>query len=153
MFAVRRLRLRSAAVLLLAAATLSWSCGKRADPVQEAIDAIAKAANARDESALFAHVSPGFQGADGSSFADAQSLVRRAFAAYEILGVTFKDVKIERAEGAARVRFRAEMSGQPRKIGGLDGLLPSSASYDFDLRMVPDGGTWKVAWAQWTRAS
>ena len=112
-----------------------------------------KAANARDESALFTRVAPAFQAGDGSSLADAHSLVKRAFAAYEILDVKVSNVQIERSEGAARVRFRADMSGQPRKIGGLDGLLPSSAKYDFDLRMVPEGGAWKVAWAQWTPAS
>jgi hypothetical protein len=129
------------------------ACGDKADPVRESIDAMTKAANARDESALFSRVAASFQAGDGSSLADAQSLVKRAFAAYEILDVKVSNVQIERSEGAARVRFRADMSGQPRKIGGLDGLLPSSAKYDFDLRMVPDGGTWKVAWAQWTPAS
>ena len=131
----------------------SVACGAKGDPVQDSIDAMAKAANARDEAALFARVASNFQAGDGSSLADARELVRRAFGAYEILNVTFSNVQIERAEGAARVRFRADMSGQPRKIGGLDGLLPSSAKYDFDVRMVPDGGTWKVAWAQWTPAS
>lgn len=135
-----------------AAALLSAGCGKKRDPVRDAVDALAKAADARDENALFSHVAPNFQAADGSGLADAKALVERAFAAYEILDVKFSNVQIERAEGAARVRFHAEMSGQPRKVGGLDGLLPSSAKYDFDLRMVPDGGTWKVAWAQWTQA-
>ena len=134
------------------AVLFSAGCGAKRDPVRDAVDAMAKAANARDESALFSHVAGNFQAADGSGLAEAKSLVQRAFAAYEILNVTFSNVQIERAEGAARVRFRAEMSGQPRKIGGLDGLLPSSAKYDFDLRMVPEGGTWKVAWAQWTQA-
>jgi len=147
MTAVTRLALSLVCVTLLLPA-----CAKKGDPVRDAVDAMAKAANARDESALFSHVAANFQAADGSGLAEARSLVQRAFAAYEILHVTFSDVQIERSEGAARVRFRAEMSGQPRKIGGLDGLVPSSAKYDFDVRMVPDGGSWKVAWAQWTQA-
>jgi hypothetical protein len=137
---------------LVCVALLFSACAKKGDPVRDAVDAMAKAANARDESALFSHVAPSFQAANGSGLEEAKSIVRRAFAAYEILNVAFSNVQIERSEGAARVRFRAEMSGQPRKIGGLDALLPSSAKYDFDLRMVPDGGTWKVAWAQWTQA-
>ena len=63
-----------------------------------------------------------------------------------------RDVAIERAEGAARVRLRADLSGKPRKIGGLEGLVPSSSAYDFELRLVPEGGAWKVAWAQWNPA-
>ncbi len=62
------------------------------------------------------------------------------------------DVTIERAEGAARVRFRAELSGQPRQASGLAGLLPSSETYRFDVRLVPDGSRWKVAWASWEPA-
>jgi hypothetical protein len=144
---------RALACAIPAAALLSGACGAKGDPVRDSIDAMTKAANARDESALFSHVAASFQAGDGSSLSEARSLVSRAFAAYEILNVNVSNLQIERAEGAARVRFRAEMSGQPRKIGGLDALLPSSAKYDFDLRMVPDGGTWKVAWAQWTPAS
>ena len=75
--------------------------------------------------------------------------MRRYFAAYEILDVKMKDLTIERAPEAARARFRAELSGQPRKIGGLDGLLPSASTYNFDVRLVPDGKRWKVAWASW----
>jgi hypothetical protein len=134
-----RLRALGAFALALASSVFSCGCGRKGDPVGDAVDAMAKAANARDESALFSHVAANFQAADGSGLAEAKALVQRAFAAYEILDVTFSDVQIERSEGAARVRFRADMSGQPRKIGGLDGL-------------VPDGGTWKVAWAQWTQA-
>jgi hypothetical protein len=148
-----RRRALGAFALALASSVFSSGCGRKGDPVRDAIDAMAKAANARDESALFSHVAADFQAADGSGLAEAKALVQRAFGGYEILDVTFSNVQIERSEGAARVRFRADMSGQPRKIGGLDGLLPSSARYDFDVRMVPDGGTWKVAWAQWTQAS
>jgi hypothetical protein len=129
------------------------ACGNGGDPVQATLEAIVKAANARDAKALFQRVAPGFQAADGSGFAEAQSTVERYFAAYETLDVSIRDVQIERAEGAARVRLRATLSGQPRRIGGLDGLVPSSAAYDFDLRLVPEGGAWKVSWAQWNPAN
>lgn len=128
------------------------ACGSGGDPVRATLDAVVKAADARDAKALFQRFAPGFQAADGSGFAEAQSTVERYFAAYEILDVSIRDVRIERAEGAARVRLRATLSGQPRRIGGLEGLVPSSAAYDFDLRLVPEGGTWKVSWAQWNPA-
>jgi hypothetical protein len=41
------------------------------------------------------------------------------------------------------------MSGQPRRIGGLEGLVPSSAAYDFDVRLTNESGVWKALWAQW----
>jgi len=141
--------LRWAAALGILALT---ACGRHGDPVKESLDAMVKAANDRDVDALFGHVSPSFQGADGSGLADARAIVQRMFAAYEILNVTLGDVRVERGEGAARVRLRAQMSGQPRKVGGLGGLVPSSAAYDFDLRLNREGDAWKVAWAQWNPA-
>lgn len=135
-----------AVLLAFGAAT---SCARSGDPVRESLDAIVKAANARDAGALFERVSANFEAADGSGLADAKANVGRYFAAYEILSVSIRDVRIERGEDAARVRLSAEMSGQPRKIGGLEGLFPSSASYDFDFRMTLEDGRWKVTWAQW----
>jgi hypothetical protein len=117
--------------------------------VREGLDDMARAAHRRDAVALFERVTAGFQSDEGSSRADAEALVRRMFAAYEILDVTLSDVSIERSENAARARFRAQLSGQPRKIGGLDGLFPRSSIYDFDVRLVPEDGRWKVAWASW----
>jgi hypothetical protein len=102
----------------------------------------------RDASAFFDR-GPDFQAADGSTRADAEALLRRYFAGYEILDVIVSDVTIEKADNAARVRFRAELSGQPRKIGGLDSFLPRTSSYDFDMRLTPEAGKWKVAWAEW----
>lgn len=131
---------------------LAGACSHGGDPVRETLDATVKAANARDTKELFSRVAPNFQAADGSGLADARAAVDRDFAAYEILGVTIRDVRIERGEGAARVRLRAEMSGQPRKIAGLEGLVPSAAAYDFDLRLTQDGGKWQIAWARWNPA-
>jgi hypothetical protein len=145
---------RSARLLL--AAFLVWgacsACGPSGDPVRGSLDAMVKAANARDAGALFDHVAANFESADGSSLADAKASVGRYFAAYEILDVSIRDVQIERGKNAARVRVRAQMSGQPRRIGGLEGIFPSSAAYDFDMRLVAENGKWKVAWAQWNPA-
>jgi len=136
------------AALLLALAA-GGGCRKSGDPVRESLDDLARAAHRRDAGALFENVTAGFQSGEGSSRADAESLVRRLFAAYEILDVTLSDIAVERSENSARARFRAELSGQPRKIGGLDGLFPRSSVYDFDVRLLPEEGRWKVAWASW----
>jgi hypothetical protein len=135
----------TALLLALAAA----ACRKSGDPARESLDEMTRAAHRRDAAAVFDRVTAGFQSGDGSSRADAEALVRRTFAAYEILDVKLSNVSIERSENAARARFRAELSGQPRKIGGLEGLFPSTSAYDFDVRLEPEDGRWKVAWASW----
>ena len=62
-------------------------------------------------------------------------------------------MKIERSEGAALARFQAKLSGEPRKLGGLAGILPRSSTLRFEVRLVPDGGRWKIAWASWNQLS
>ena len=120
---------------------LAAGCHRAGDPVRETIDDLARAANRRDAE-------------DGTDRAEAVTTVRRYFAAYEKLSVEMKDVTIERSEAAALVRFRADLSGKPSKLGGgvLEGLIPSNSSWQFELRLVPVEGKWRIAWATWTPA-
>jgi hypothetical protein len=139
---------RAAAISVLALVCL-FGCAKKRDPIRETIDAVVKAANARDTAALMDQVAPEFEAADGASRLDLEMRLNQYFAAYEILNVSVTDVKIEKGNGAAFVRLRAQMSGQPRSVGGLSGLLPSEAKYDFEMRLVNDGEAWKLGWAAW----
>ncbi len=130
------------------------ACGPKTDPVQQTLDGIVEGAEDRQAAAIVERLSPDFQAADGSGRPDAEANLRRYLAAYESLGVRISELTIERAAGAARARFRADLSGSPRKIGGLEGLLPRTSAYRFDLRLVPaEGGRWVVTWASWEPAS
>ncbi|MEO8349501.1 MAG: hypothetical protein ABI610_11355 [Acidobacteriota bacterium] len=145
---------RIAVALVLAFLALAAGCGPATDPVQQTIDGIVEGAQDRDSNAIAERLAPDFQAADGSGRVDAEATLRRYLAAYESLDVRISDLTVERAAGAARARFRADLSGSPRKIGGLDGLLPRSSAYRFDLRLAPaDGGRWLVTWASWEPAS
>jgi len=137
---------RTLALVLVAA---SFACAKPTDPVRATIDAVVKAANARDADALLARVALDFEAADGTGRNEVEARLKGYFAAYETLHVEVSDVQIERGEAAARVRLRADMTGQPRSVGGFGGLLPSAAKYDFDLRLVREGNEWKLAFAGW----
>lgn len=134
---------------LVLALFFSAACGEKADPVRQTLDRLVRAAQARDREAVLENVTADFRDAGGGGFGDARETLRRFFAAYEIINVRMRDLTIERAPEAARARFRMEFSGQPRKIGGLDALLPSVSACDFDVRLVPDGRRWKIAWASW----
>lgn len=135
-------------VLVLAAA----ACGEKGDPARRTIDGIVAAAEKRDAAAVVERLASDFQAADGSGRAEAEATLRRYLAAYERLGVRISDLQMERAAGAARARFRADLSGTPRKIGGLEGILPRTSTYRFDLRLAPSDqgqGRWLVTWASW----
>ncbi len=141
--------MKRAAVFL---ALFAAFCGSGGDPARETLDRVAKAANARDAGAVAAELAADYRDASGSGRAEIEQTLRGYFAPYEIVQVRLSDVVIERAEGAARARFRADLSAQPRQGSGLAGLLPSAASYRFDVRLVPDGSRWKIAWASWEPA-
>jgi hypothetical protein len=137
--------------LILCALVAAGACGEKGDPARRTIDEIVAAAEKRDAGAIVERLAPDFQAADGSGRADAETTLRRYLAAYERLSIRISDLTIERAAGAARARFRADLSGTPRQIGGLEGLIPRSSAYRFDLRLAPaaDGGRWLVSWATW----
>ena len=61
-------------------------------------------------------------------------------------------VESDRDGQAARVRCVVEFSGEARKAFGLEGLLPPSAVYRFDLDVAEEGGSWKVRGATWEPA-
>jgi hypothetical protein len=61
-------------------------------------------------------------------------------------------VESERDGAAARVQCVVDFSGQARKAFGLDGLLPPSAVYRFDLDVADEDGTWRVRTASWEPA-
>jgi hypothetical protein len=145
-------RFLAAAALALLVATAT-GCREKSDPVRQALDRLVAAAKERNAGDFVASLAPDFQAADGTGRADAEATVRRFFAAYESLDVRISDVSVERAADAARVRFRADLSGKPRSIGGLEGLLPATSAYRFDLRLSPgEGGRWLVTWASWENA-
>jgi hypothetical protein len=141
--------MKRAAFLLVVFAAF---CRGGGDPARETLDRVARAADARDAGAVASELAGDYRDATGSGRADVEQTLRGYFAAYEIVQVRLSGVVIERAEGAARARFRADLSAQPRQGSGLAGLLPSSSAYLFDVRLVPDGSKWKIAWASWEPA-
>lgn len=138
--------------LALAVAAGAPGCGEKGDPVKASLDRIVRAVHERDAGSFMDNVAADFTAAEGTTRPEALEMVRRYFAAYAILDVTLRDLTIERAENAARARFTAQLQGQPQKFGGLDAILPRTSSWKFELRLVPDGSRWKIAWASWEPA-
>jgi hypothetical protein len=145
------MRTLAAATLLVLALTPACS-RKPADPVAALLAELEAAAEARDAERFGERLSPGLRSADGLGRPEALAQLRRYFAAYESVAIEVYGVEVERQEGAARVRCVVEFSGQARKAFGLEGLLPPSAVYRFELDVADDGGTWRVRSATWEPA-
>jgi hypothetical protein len=121
------------------------------DPVMACLEGAILAAESRDAEGVMSRVAEGFRDAEGGGKVEAAGLVRRTLATYESLSLGLSDVAIERGEAAAHARFRVRMSGRPRAVAGLEGLLPRSSRWSFDARLEAGPGGWKIVWASWTR--
>jgi hypothetical protein len=130
------------------AAVVACSRGP-SDPVQDLLEELEAAAEARDADRFGARLSEGFQGAHGVGRADSLATLRRYFAAYESVGLEVYGVEIDRDETTAEVRCVIEFAGRARQLGGLPGLLPPAAVYRFELGVAEEEGLWRVRQAAW----
>ncbi|MCC6128326.1 MAG: hypothetical protein IT186_00250 [Acidobacteria bacterium] len=130
---------------------LAGGCRKSGDPVRQTLDEIAAAAGKTDDGAVLSRISETFRGPGGESKADLAAEVKRYFFAYESLDVTLSDVVIEKGPDRARAVFVAGLSGTAKKIGGLDGILPRTSKWKFEVTLVLEQEKWRIATGKWER--
>jgi hypothetical protein len=121
------------------------------DPVQAVVEGAVKAAEKRDADAVVAFLAPAFRDAGGGDRDEVAATVRRYLAGYEGLSLKVSNLVIERGPGSAQARFTMAMSGTPRAVAGLEGWLPRTSRWRFDLRLEPGDRGWKITHAAWTR--
>ncbi|MBN2371911.1 MAG: nuclear transport factor 2 family protein [Vicinamibacteria bacterium] len=144
-FATLALAFSSALMLIL--------CHEPHDPIRALLVQLESAAERKDASAILSRLTPDFRCASGASRDDAASLLHRYFSAYETFRLDIYDVAVEREESRAVLRCRVDFCGKTRSFGGLNALLPPSAMYRFDLRLVLMGDRWSVREAHWEELS
>lgn len=136
-------------IALVVAAPAVDGCRKAGDPVRGTLDAVVRAVEKGDADGVARSLSGSFHDAQGTGKAEVQLTLKRYLAAYEGLSVSLGKLEITRSPELARATFRATVSGTPRKIGGLDGILPRSTSLEFEVTLAPEDGTWRLTWASW----
>jgi len=130
-------------------ATVACSGGP-SDPVQELLEDLEAAAEARDADRFGARLSEDFRPVRGRGRADSLATLRRYFAAYESVGLEVYGVEVDRDSATAQVRCVVEFAGRARQLGGLSGLLPPAAVYRFELGVgEEEDGVWRVEQAAW----
>jgi hypothetical protein len=137
--------------LLALVIAIAAGCPRAGRPCRGALP-VEAAAEARDPDRFAERLAPAFRGAHGLGRPEALAQLKRYFAAYESVAIEVYGVESERDGSAARVRCVVEFSGQARKAFGLEGLLPPSAVYRFDLDAADEEGTWRVRGANWEPA-
>jgi hypothetical protein len=138
-------------LLVLSSLVVLSACRKHADPVRSALDAVVAAAEKRDAGAILKRISADYRDSQDNGRAELEGTVRRYLFAYDTLSVALADVKIERSANEALASFRADLSGTPTKVGGLDAWFPRSSAWRFEVRLVEEKGEWRFVWASWTR--
>lgn len=122
---------------------LVLACQKQ-DPIAGAIHEVAEAAEDRDASAVVEMLSPSYEGR-----AEIESTLRRYFFAYRSVNVSIKDLQTWENGPVGQARFRVDFAGVAKEISGIDQLVPSSASYQFEVWLTKEGGDWKISAAKW----
>jgi hypothetical protein len=132
---------------------LASACSRPpADPVEALLAELEAAAEARDAERFAERLAPAFCGGHGLGRDEALLQLKRYFGAYESVAIDVYGVEAEREAASARVRCVVEFSGKARQAFGLEGLLPPSAVYRFELEVADEAGTWRVRRAAWTPA-
>lgn len=136
-------------LLLTAAVVAASACRGAGNPAEEMVRSLTRAADHRDAPAIVAALSPDFEGSAGMGRPEVDAELRRLFAAYASVDVSVSDLETVPYPDFTLARFRVEFRGAVRRIGGLEGILPTSARYRFELRLVPEGRRFRVASAHW----
>jgi len=135
---------RAAATALL----LFLACRQK-DPIGAVIHDVAKAAEDRDAGAVVEQLAASYADANGGR-AEAEQTLRRYFFGYRSINVSISDLQtFDNGPAAAQARFVVRFIGVPKEIGGLDQILPSSATYHFEVWLAKENGDWKITNAQW----
>lgn len=121
------------------------------DPIAHTVKRVADAAEDRDASAVVEMLAATYAGESGGR-AEIESMLRRYFFAYRSINVSIRGLKTWENGPVGQARFRVDFAGVPKEISGIDQLLPSSASYQFDVWLVREGGDWKISGAKWQAA-
>ena len=129
---------RALLVLLLACA-----CETK-DPVKATIEDAVAAAEDRDVDGVMAHLSATYPGR-----AEVEQSLRQYFFGYRTIDISIDKLDISQGNTTAGAALLVKFLGVPKKIGGLDSILPSSATYRFDLQLAKEGSEWKITSAEW----
>ena len=127
----------------LIAILLFLACREQ-DPIAGTIRQVADAAEDRDAAAVIERLSTSYEGR-----AEIESTLRRYFFAYRSVNVSIKDLQTWENGPVGQARFRVDFAGVAKEISGIDQLVPSSASYQFEVWLTKENGDWKISAAKW----
>jgi len=132
----------------VAIAFLLFLACKKGDPIAETIHAVVHAAEDRDAEAVVEKLAANYADENGGR-RDAEEALKRYFFGYRSIKISLSDLKTFQTGPTAQARFVVHFIGVPKEIGGLDQLLPSSATYRFEVWLAEEKGDWKITAAQW----
>jgi hypothetical protein len=139
---------RIVAALVLVVSILA--CSSK-DPLDLLLEDLEEAAESRDVDVFKKRLATDFTANDQISREEALTQLSRYFLAYERITVDVRNQ--ERSKTGKHVSFQVSFSGNVNEAFQLQNLIPSTASYHFDLRLVQEEGTLKVQRAFWREVS
>jgi hypothetical protein len=144
-----RMRLTQLALVLSALAAAACS-GPPLSPVEQLLADVEAKVEDKDADGLGKLLAPEFTGPGGLKRAGVPAELRRYFFMYDSLDVTFSGPLVEGAPPAS-VKVRVDLSGKPKDVGGLAGLVPDLAAYDLELGLRAEGERLLITRAAYAR--
>ncbi len=121
------------------------------DPLSLLIEDLEEAAENRDVDIFEKRLASSFAANDEISREQALAQLRRYFLAYK--QITVDVTNVEPSKTGNLVSFKVSFSGTVNEAFKLQNLLPSTASYQFNLHLVQEEGTLKIQRAFWNEVS
>ena len=137
---------------LLAIGLLLSSCGKKKDDPGRTITRIMEAVERKDPETVAEWLSRDYHDLEHENPAAVVARVRQLITGYESAKIRVSRLQVDDLGASRRARFRAELSGTPKNVPGLEGFLPRSSAWDFETSLVYEGGRWRLATASWSPA-
>jgi hypothetical protein len=141
--------LKAPRIVLSALLAASLACSSRS-PVERLLAGLETEIEERDAAGVAEYLAPEFKAENGMTPPTVAFELKRYFLAYGSLDVSFSEA-VPEGDPPRKLSVRVDMSGKPRQIGGLAGMLPDLAAYSFELDLVSRDGKLLVAGATWKR--
>lgn len=124
------------------------ACGE-SDPIADRVNELAGAIEDRDSGDVAAAISANYRGTRNESKEQIANEVRRVLFGYQNINVTVSELQTTLSGEQGVADFVATVSGNPKKIGGLDQILPRLTKLKMRIEFREENGEWRATWAEW----
>jgi ketosteroid isomerase-like protein len=125
------------------------SCSKdtEKDKVKKVVTGVHHAAEEKKISAVLDYISKSYHDSQGNDYNAVKDILAYNFFRHQKVSVYIPNIDVVVSGSTAQVMFQAVMTG--RETGGGDILPEALGTYNFEVHLSKEDGTWKITSAMW----